>query len=144
MPERMQRVQAWIRFTVPSTKARTRCTLASKFRRDTLWAWLTCRPARVCFPQISHCLAIFLSSRGFRKSGPGGDGDTIPGRAIEISRTRRGRQGSTPYRGRLVPWRAGGDTMESKILTGYSSSATLRERFKLAELIAMNTAVFRE
>jgi hypothetical protein len=55
-PERMQRVQTFIRFTDEPTRTRTRWRFGIQRRLDTLWAWLTRFPNTGALPQTSHIL----------------------------------------------------------------------------------------
>jgi hypothetical protein len=68
-PERMQRVQTFIRFTDEPTSTRTRCRFGIQRRLDTLWAWLIRLPKTGALPQTSHILAMFDS---LRKNESGG------------------------------------------------------------------------
>src|SRR5947209_5063039 len=72
LPLRRQRVHTRIWRTPPSTLARTRWRLGSQVREVTLCAWLTLRPKVVPLPQISHCLAMFVSLLALFLPGPEG------------------------------------------------------------------------
>jgi hypothetical protein len=61
-PERMQRVQTFIRFTAEPTMTRTRCRFGIQRRLETLWAWLTRFPKTGALPQTSHIFAIVTPS----------------------------------------------------------------------------------
>jgi len=58
LPALMQLVQAFTRFGVPFTTARTRCTFG--FQRFGLrrWEWETCMPKNGFFPQMSQTAAM--------------------------------------------------------------------------------------
>ncbi len=66
LPALMQDVQAFTRFGVPSTKARTRWMFGSHRRLFRLWENETDLPKNGFFPQISHTAAI--AGRGYQDS----------------------------------------------------------------------------
>ena len=53
-PERMQRVQTFIRFTAEPTITRMLCRFGIQRRLETLCAWLTRFPNTGALPQTSH------------------------------------------------------------------------------------------
>jgi hypothetical protein len=60
LPDRMHEVHALIRLGVPSTIARTRCTLGFQRRLVRRWEWLTFMPNDGFFPHMSHTDAIAI------------------------------------------------------------------------------------
>ncbi len=66
-PERMHRVQTFIRFTDEPTRTRTFCRFGIQRRLETLCAWLTRFPNTGALPQTSHIFAM-LDSLKIRKA----------------------------------------------------------------------------
>ena len=64
LPERRHRVQTRIRFTLPSTTARTFMMLGLKTRLVCRIEWLTLFPDVVPLPQISQRLLIYVPLTG--------------------------------------------------------------------------------